>query len=389
MEDVASVQQCAGYTVAFWGMTHPENTHLELADTFASEIDFEQPRGVLDRTHTMGRMLWSTSARAGIERAIERFRPDVAHLHNVYHQLSPSILGPLVRHGVPVLMTLHDYKLACPTYQFSDNGTICEACLPHRFWEAPKRRCREHSLLASGAMAAELAIHTALRSWRHVDLFICPSQFMARKMAEARVYPERQRVLRYVVDMPDTLPKPSPGGDVVLAARLAPEKGIDTAISAMAFVDGDVHLHIAGDGPIRAELERQAADTAPGRISFHGRLPKERLFELVRSSSVALVPSRWYENQPMAVLEALANAVPVISSDLGGLPELVRPGIDGELVPADDPHALAQAIRTITSNPDKAFEMGRAGRQRILEDFSPAVHLAGLDQLYREAGVRG
>jgi glycosyltransferase involved in cell wall biosynthesis len=388
MEDTAALQVKAGHEVAFWGMAHPDNTHLELADTFPSEVDLESPpAGLAGRAKVVGRMLWSTSARAGIERAIERFRPDVAHLHNVYHQLSPSILGALARHGVPVVLTLHDYKLACPTYRFLDKDQICEACVPHKFWNAPRRRCRDGSLLASGTMALETTVHTLLRSYRHVGVFICPSQFMATKMRAAKVFPDRLHVLRHFVDLTETPAKATPGGEVLLAGRLAHEKAVDTAIRAIALVPGSVRLHIAGDGPARAELEALAARVAPGRVVFHGRLPKAALHQLLRESCVSVMSSRWYENQPLAVLESLANGVPIVATDLGGTPELIRPGIDGELVPAEQPERMAEALASILADPDKAFLMGQAGRERMEQEFSPEAHLEGLDRLYRVAGA--
>jgi glycosyltransferase involved in cell wall biosynthesis len=388
MEDTAALQVKAGHEVGFWGMAHPDNTHTALADTFVSEVDFESPPpGVVGRAKVVGRMLWSTSARTGIERAVERFRPDVAHLHNVYHQLSPSILAALARQNVPVVLTLHDYKLACPTYHFLDKDKVCEACVAHKFWNAPLRRCRDGSVLASGTMALETSVHTLLRSYRHVDVFICPSEFMARKMGEARAYPDKMHVLRHFVDLADTPTKSAPGGEVLLAGRLVSEKAVDTAIRAIALVPGDTRLHIAGDGPVRAEMEALAAEVAPGRVVFHGRLPKDELHALLRGSCVSVMSSRWYENQPLAVLESLANGVPVVATDLGGTPELVRPGVDGELVPADQPARMAEAIATIMADPDKAFLMGQAGRERIEQEFSPEDHLAGLDRLYRLAGA--
>jgi glycosyltransferase involved in cell wall biosynthesis len=388
MEDVAALQEDAGNVVGFWGMAHPENTMLDLADTFASEVDFETPpAGVAARGRMVARMVWSPSARKGIDRAIERFRPDVAHLHNVYHQLSPSILGPLVRHGVPVVMTLHDYKLVCPTYQLLDHGQLCEACLPHRFYEAPKRRCRNDSLLASASMAADLSIHTLLRSYKGVRIFICPSRFLAGKMSDGKVYPERLRVLRHFVDLDGYRLKESPGGGVLVAGRLSPEKGIDVAIRAAAQFPDGITLHVAGDGPSRGELEALASQAAPGRVVFHGRLPKAELHDLLRSCLAAAVPSVWHENQPMAVLEAMGCGVPVIGTTLGGVPELVEPGRTGELVAPGDPAALAAAVASLASDPQRALEMGWAGRNVVAADFTPSRHLDELSSLYAEAGA--
>ena len=136
MEDVAALQRQAGHDVWFWGMSHPENVHLELSDTFAPYVDLRRPHGPVGRARTFAAMVWSRKAALGLAEAIRRVRPDVAHLHNLYHHLTPSVLGPLRDAGVPMLMTLHDYKLVCPTYLLLADGRPCEACVPHRYWNA-------------------------------------------------------------------------------------------------------------------------------------------------------------------------------------------------------------------------------------------------------------
>jgi glycosyltransferase involved in cell wall biosynthesis len=390
MEDLAELQEGAGHIVGFWGMAHPENTHLELRDTFPSFVEFDDPPpGLVQRAKMVGRMVWSRQAEQGMADAIERFRPDVAHLHNVYHQLSPSILAPLHRAGVPVVLTLHDYKLVCPTYQMLDHGEVCTACVGHKFWNAPMKRCRNGSLLASGTMALDLSVHTLLRSYRHVDGFVCPSRFLARQMERGRVYPDRMHVIPHFIDLDGMTAKASAGGNPVIAGRLAPEKGIDVAIRAMTHLPETARLDIAGDGPSRSDLEALATREAPGRVTFHGRLPKDRLLDLLRASSVAVVPSTWYENQPMAVLEGMAAGLPVIGTDLGGLPELIDEGVDGYLVPPTDEKALASAIGRVIDDSSRAFNMGQNGRRKIESDFSPSVHLDRISGLYRRLGAEG
>ena len=174
----------------------------------------------------------------------------------------------------------------------------------------------------------------------------------------------------------------------MIAGRLSAEKGIDVAIRAIAHLPEPAHLDIAGDGPVRADLESLAAAEAPGRVTFHGRLPKSALFDLLRRSSVAVVPSTWYENQPMAVLESLAIGLPVIGSDLGGIPELVDPGRDGLLVPAGDDKALATAMGEILGDSTRALAMGQNGRRKIEAEFPPSLHLERISGLYREIGVK-
>lgn len=386
MEDVAALQAAAGDEVAFYGMAHPKNVHLEFADDLAPYVELDPPPASLSgKLRAAGRMFYSGAAARGIGHVIERYQPDVVHFHNIYHQLSPSVLRPVRDQGIPILMTLHDYKLACPTYLFLDKGEICEACLGGHFHEAARRRCKDGSFLASALSAAELFVHTAIGAYGAVDLFVCPSQFMAAKMTEAGVFPDRLRVLHNFVDAGTFEPKEQPGGPILYASRLSYEKGTDVLVEAMAFVAPHVRLDIAGDGPERQALEARAAEVAPGRIHFHGHRSKTEVIELMRAAAVVAVPSRCYENQPLTVLEAFSAAVPVVGSALGGIAELVVPGETGDLVPHNDPRALAEALDNVLRSPERAMAMGRQGRRKVEAEFSPAGHHAGLRALYEEA----
>jgi glycosyltransferase involved in cell wall biosynthesis len=308
----------------------------------------------------------------------------------VYHHLSPSILGPVARRRIPAVMTLHDYKLACPTYRFLDKGEVCQACLGGHFGQAVRRRCKDGSLASSAAMAAELAIHTALRAYRQVQVFICPSRFMTGRMGAAGVFPERLRWIPHFVGAAPGRIDGATGDErtVAFAGRLSPEKGVDTLIEAVGLVEAPVHLDVAGEGPDRPRLEELAARRAPGRVRFLGRLDSKEMDDLIDEAAALALPSRWYENQPMVVLEAFARGVPVVATDLGGTPELIRHGTDGFLVPPDDPAALAGALAALVSDTARAGAMGRAGRERMLADFSPDIHLSRVEDAYAEAAAR-
>jgi glycosyltransferase involved in cell wall biosynthesis len=384
MLDLAELQARAGHEVVFFGMEHPENPPLPHRAQLAPNVELDPPpAGVARRVAAAAQMVWSPAARRGLDQLLASFRPDVAHLHNIYHQLSPSVLRPLAERGVPTVLTLHDYKLICPSYQLLDHGRVCEACLGGRFHHAVLRRCKDDSLAASAVVAFESTVHRLTRAYGSVGRFISPSRFLAGKLRQAGVYPDRLTVLDHFVDTAATAAKPAPGGQVVFAGRLAPEKGVDVLIEAVARTGAA--LEVAGDGPERAGLEALAGERAPGQVRFHGRLPKQRLLELVRSAAVVAVPSRWHENQPMAVLEAFACGVPVVTTDLGGLPELVEPGRDGAVVGADDPQALAKALEDLLADPARAFAFGRAARDKAERRFAPERHLEGLQELYRSA----
>ncbi|GGM09492.1 MULTISPECIES: glycosyltransferase [Micromonospora] len=391
--DVAELQRAAGDEVAYFGMTHPENdAPTPYARHFPPLVELEPaPRGLRPRTAAAARMIWSGASRRGLARVLDEFRPDVVHLHNIYHQLSPSVLAAARVARVPCVMTLHDYKLACPSYQMLDRGAVCDACVTGGPLRAARRRCKDGSLGASSLLAVESWLHRATRAYGPVQAFVSPSRFLADVMRRAGVFPDRMHVVRHFVDVAQTEVKSTAGGSVVFAGRLSAEKGVDVLIDALAQLPPEVHLDVAGDGPARDALTDLAGRRAPGRVRFHGRLDKARLHELIRSAAVAAVPSRWNENQPMAVLEAFACGVPVVTTDLGGLPELVTPGTDGEVVPADDPGALAAALHRTLADPHRAHRLGLAGRARVEREFSPRAHLERLREVYatatRRAGV--
>jgi len=388
MLDLAALQRKAGHEVEFFAMAHPENLTARFAGSFPAHVELEPPPPSLPgRLHGAGRVLWSTSARRGIGRVVEDFAPDVVHLHNVYHQLSPSVLEPLARLGVPAVMTLHDYKLACPSYQFLNHGVPCQACLDGGFRQAVRRRCKGGSLPASVLCATESWLHRRTGAYGPVARFVCPSRFLAGRMERAGVFPDRLRVVRHFVDTELLVPKTEAGGDVVFAGRLSAEKGVDTLIAAVARLGPGTTLQVAGEGPDGDRLRALADDLVPGRVVFHGRLEKAATAALLRAAGAVAVPSRWYENQPMIVLEAMALGVPVVASDIGGLPELVQPFVTGLLVAPGDDAALAAALGRLLDDPDWALTLGRAARAEVARSHNPAGHLERLDAVYGEAGA--
>lgn len=333
-------------------------------------------------------MVWSSSSARGIEQAIREFRPDIVHCHNVYHQLSPAVLRPVSRAGIPCVMTLHDYKLACPSYQMLDHGRPCDACVGHGTWHAAAKRCKSGSLGGSVLLAVESGLHRAFDAYGSVDAFVSPSRFLAAVMVRQGIAEDRISVVNNFTHIPELTQAPEAGEGFVVAGRLSHEKGVDTAIRAIGRLPGACVLHVAGDGPERASLERLAGEVAPGRVVFHGRLSADELAPLVQHSRALLVPSRWYENQPMTILEAFAASTPVVVTDMGGMPELVEPGVHGLVVPADDDALLAGALARLDANPEEAVTMGVAGRRRLEEDFAAAAHLSRLDVVYDKASTR-
>ncbi len=384
MLDVARLQAEAGHDVEFFSMDHPENDASPLSDLFPTRMELDPPPSdVMGRIRTSAGFVWRTSAARGMEEAIERFRPDVAHLHNIYHQLSPSVLRPLRAARIPAVMTLHDYKLACPTYRFLANGQLCEACIDGSFVNAVQRRCNNGSLTGSLLTAVESSIHRSTKAYDPIGAFICPSMFMLNKMNQAGVYPDRLVHIPHFCDFDNITPATEPGAGVFFAGRLSDEKGVDTLIDAMAGLPDDVTLDIAGDGPTAEALKFQASlSPAADRIRFLGRLPASEVYRHIRDSAVVAVPSRWYENQPMIIIEAMGCARPVVGTDLGGISELIDTGVNGQLVPHNNPGALAQVIRNLVADTAKAHALGAQARDHVIDRFDTTTHLNALDETY-------
>jgi glycosyltransferase involved in cell wall biosynthesis len=387
MLDLAAAQQAAGHAVSFFAMDHPDNVADRDDDLFPSRMELNPPPpGVGARIRTAAQIVHRRDARTAMAAMLDRVRPDVVHLHNIYHQLSPSILKPIAERRIASVMTLHDYKLVCPTYQLMDGGEICEACLPGRFGNAVKRRCNNGSLLGSTLSAIELGIHTRLGAYDPVDVLVCPSEFLRTKMHQGGIDPRRTVHLTNFCDLGSIRPATTPGRGVLYAGRLSHEKGVDVLVDAAAHLPDDVPVTIAGDGPERELLEKRTADAGLGhRVTFLGRVPAAELHERMRAAAVVAAPSRWYENQPMTVLEAFGCARPVVASRIGGLPELVTDGVTGALVPHDDPVALADAVRRLAGDPVAAHAMGRAARDRAVAAHDIDTHVAGVTRLYDEA----
>ena len=397
MLELAEMQRALGHEVSFFGMQHPDNEPMPLQAYFPPRAEFEPPPpGLGDRLRLAGRMMWSREARAGMAKAVAAFRPDVVHLHNIYHQLSPAILAPLAEAIIPAVMTLHDYKLACPTYQLRDTNPnsggpqTCTACVDQGVLQAAKRACKDGSRAASAMAALEVGVHRRRGAYDPIDTFICPSGFLRDIMLRAGVYPDRMVVQDNFTTMPVDY-RSGPGEDLMFFGRLSSEKGVDTLIDAFALAsrrlpDRTPALHIAGEGPELADLRHRAAAT-DADIRFHGRMAKPELTELLSSVRASVVPSRWHENQPLSVLESLALGVPVIATDMGGLPDLIGDQRTGLLVPPESPEALADALLTYLQRPQLAEQHGIAARREAEQRFSPGGHVDAVLEIYAAAAA--
>lgn len=382
LHELMARQAARGHEVRAFATRHPNNLPSPDAARFVKRYDYSRSEGPGKDLRKAAAFLWNQEARRSLRQAIAAHRPDAIHLHNVYHHLSTSVLGVIRASGIPCVQTLHDYKLACPNYRMFTEGAVCERCKGGHYLQAVKHHCLWPTFAGNFLAAAEMGLAKATQAYeRTVGKFLCPSQFMADKMREWGEPPSKLEVLRNPATLADRAAALD-GGYLLYVGRLSAEKGVDTLIRAAARIP-ECSLKIAGTGPEEARLKQLAETLGARHILFLGFVRRDANLELWDRAQALVVPSVWYENASIAVLEAMGQGLPVIASRMGGLPEQVSDGVSGLLVRPQDVDAWEKALRAYLALPAEAKSgMGQAARRRIAEEFSWEGHLDKLEALY-------
>ena len=370
----------AGHEVIPFAMRHPDNLPSPFDRWFVPFTDFRSLDTLGEQLSAAKRLVFNRRAARRMGGLIDRVKPDVLHIHNIHHHLTPSILAPARDRGIPIVWTAHDYELICPSGHLFAKGGPCQACRGHRYHEAVRLRCKRDSLLASGMAALESSLHAAAGVWNQVDRFLCPSRFLADRLIAFGIPRKRVFHLANLVEVPEEEPG-VPERRIIYAGRLSEEKGLITLFDAARRLDAP--LDVYGTGPLAGKLRRLAA---PNTL-LHGHIPGPALHRQLARSMIAVVPSIWFENFPYAVIEAQGAGRAVIASDIGGIPEQITHGVDGMLVPPGDPTALALAAQELLDSPDRAAALGLAGRQRVLSQLQPAPHVDAVVEHYRQSAI--
>ena len=384
--DLGDSLAARGDQVVYFSMRHPANRPAGPDDAFIPEIDFRSRMGPFARVRSGVKSIHNTEAAHLVRDLVRRRKPEVAHLHNIYHQLSPSVIRAIDREGIGIVQTLHDYKLVCPGYLLLTEGSTCERCRGGRYYQAFRHRCLLESRGASAVGMVEAYFHAWMRTYEKVRFFICPSRFLLEKVASFGIAPERLIHLPYFLPIERYTPAARRDAYYVYAGRLSREKGIATLLEAHARLPRTrLPLRILGDGPLREALEGRKLELDLDDVRFEGFQEPDRLREILAGALFVAVPSEWYENYPYAILEAFALARPVLGARIGGIPELVRDGETGWTAAPGDPVSFAEGLAALMADPAKADSMGRAARAWVAETLSPGPHLDQLHAIYERA----
>ncbi len=326
--------------------------------------------------------LWNSQVYQNLRKLIREAKPDVVHLHNTFPLASPAVIRAAKAEGLPVIMTLHNYRLLCPAATFFRNGRVCEDCLGKSIpWPGAIHGCWR-GRGATAIVVTMLTLHRLLRTWEMVDIIIVQmSEFARQKFLESGLSPNK------IVVKPNFVPDPGIGAHagnyVLFVGRLSPEKGVGMLLKAWELLGGKVSLKIVGDGPLAKDVY-QAARQMSG-VEWLGRKAPEEVYALMGDAAFLVFPSRWYEGFPRTIVEAFACGLPVVASRLGAMAEIVEDGRTGLLFNPGDPEDLAAKVDWLLSHPGELVRMRWEARREYEEKYTPEKNYEMLMEIYKMA----
>jgi glycosyltransferase involved in cell wall biosynthesis len=327
--------------------------------------------------------IYNPGAKMAVQQAIRRFGPEVVHLQKIFYQLSPSVISAARECAVPVVQTLHDFQIICASNNLHARGRVCEECRGRRFHRILANKCYNDSWSNSWLAFSAKVAHSAAGLYPgELDRLVAPSQFLKQKVESFGIELPPIDHVPICFDPPKVEPDFEPGRHILYLGRLVRHKGVLTLLKAMQKVR--TPLVLVGTGSelpaVRAEIERHGLT----HVRALGFCSDEVAQEMTRTCRFLVVPSEWYENQPAVALEAFSCGKAVLAANIGGLPEIVRPGM-GELFTAGQADELTEKLNALSSQPERLREMGRLAWSEGLEEFSPARHVERLLRVYQSA----
>lgn len=365
-----------------------KNNYLEY---FPRYFDLGEVKFNLESLKNIFKIFHNSEAAKKLESLIRKTQPDVAHIHNIYHHLSPGILTVLKKHNIPIIMTVHDYKLVCPNYLLFNRGKVCQKCQGGKYYNCLKNKCVKNSYAASLVLMLEAywAKHKKYYK-KNINCFIAPSLFV-RNILIKNGYDSRK--IKYIPNFLGEKASEDILNDSIenekyflFFGRLSQEKGIDMLIKSLPLANlKNYKLKIAGSGPEENELKELAKNLKlENKIEFVGYQSGKNLGNLISRAKFIAVPSVWYENAPYSILESYNVGKAVIGSRIGGIPEMIRENKTGLIFNAGDKKDLAEKINYLIAHPEKAIQMGMAGKKYLNKKFNQEKYYDKLVKIYRE-----
>lgn len=328
--------------------------------------------------------VWSRRWHREFRALVQKSQPDVVHIHNFFPRISPSIYYACRREGVPVVQTLHNYRLLCAGAELYRDGKICEECLDHSVLRGVRYGCYQGSKLGTAVLTVMVDVHRRARTWsKMVDCYIALTEFSRNKLIAGGLPAERIRVKPNFV-MPDPGAKTVVGDYALFVGRLVKSKGVPAMLDAWKQLPG-VPLQIVGDGPCREQIEIELASGNIPSVAYRGRLPRAETLAAMKNARFLIFPSEWYEGFPVTIAEAFACGLPVIGSRLGAMQEIIVDGVTGLHFNSGDVQDLRSKAQWAWEHPAEMKEMGRRARQEFEQKYTAQQNILMLEEAYEFA----
>ncbi len=328
--------------------------------------------------------LWSRQSYNALRQLIRQLRPDVMHVHNTLPLLSPSVYWAAHAERVPVVQTLHNYRLLCPNALFFRDGHPCEKCLGRLPWPGVLHACYRHSHAASAVLAVMLALHRTIKTWQDkVDTYIALTEFAKRKFIQGGLPPQKVIVKPNCVH-PDPGMGQGQGGNALFVGRLSPEKGIRALLDGWKSLNTAVRLTIVGDGPGSTQIQKSIEARGIQNVEVLGRRPRDQVLRLMRDARFLVFPSECYESFPMSIAEAFACGTPVVAARVGAMVEVVEDGRTGLHFNPGDAADLAAKMEWLLTHPKDLVQMRKEARAEYEAKYTAERNYSMLIEIYAE-----
>lgn len=382
-----SLLEKKGHSVEYWGMADDKNKNYKFQEFFVNIINYNEKIKIMQKIKALLNILYSFEAKDKLEKVLKKWQPDIVHLHNFAHQISPSILHTIKKFNIPIVMTMHDYKLVCPVYALLNSGEVCEKCKNGHYGNCFKYKCAKNSKAKSFVNTIEMVLHHKLLDiYDLVDIFISPSQFLIGKLHEMGFKKEIEYIPNFI-NVDEYKPQYETKNNYILyCGRISKEKGIETLVKAMQGIE--CTLKILGTGSLATEIKEKLSNDKINNVELLGYKTGDELRGIIEKSKFVVVPSECYENNPLSAIEAFALGKPVIGANIGGIPEIVKDEETGYLFKCKDVLMLRSKIIELLNSNEKRIEMGHNARKFVEDKMNENVYYEKLMNVYNMAVER-
>jgi len=361
---------------------HPNNVSNPYSRYFISQISFRK-ESLSNPWKILGRMFYSLEAKRKINMLLDENRIDIVHLHSIYHHISSSIIPEIKKRNIPIVMTVHDYHLIAPNNLLFHNGKICEITKPDKYYKALIHHCVKGSLPASVLEVAEKYFYQyVLKDRDLIDQFIVPSKFVKEKLHEYGISWDKLKIIPHFIDTQKYKPDYRLGSYLLFVGGLYPHKGTRFLIDIMERIP-EINCYIIGVGSEEKWLKKIISDKKIKNIKLLGFVSDNKLKEYMQHCRFTIMPSLWYEGFGYVLIEANACGKPVIASNIGAIPEVIREGKNGILFKPNDVGECVSKICKLWNNSSKITKMGRNARKLVEQIYNPSDHYQHLLEIYQ------